>query len=500
MTSKMNLGTLNAVCFGNFSGKSGERPDLTPHILTPNTWENLWDDFKPGTSLTIDLPGVSDFMVHLSFKSTKDFSENGLVQSIPILKVARELRDIIASTNVEKPLLREHEIFSKPEMAMIKAACGTQKDESVIVDLLSMVDIGDSQEEDSLSLKYLLKIFNGPSYDGTKREKVLFDITTLEAEVFKQISKDQNFQDLAAAWQTLKYWAKKSNAMKLEIIDCERSELCDAMYLNYIKPVDGNPRFIDLAFTLYSFDQSEDARHQLLYLGKMAESISVPFLGNTAPSLFGAKTEKRVGHIRDFTGKFSKPEYAKWRKLRDETGSEWIFLFINSFTLSTEEPKAWLPPAAWGAGLLRFLLEIDIWPGELMGPYGRMEYGEDVLLDLDDAQVNDMGYNGFCAITKEGQSLRISAMNSLSSLRIPSHAQSSASALVPFTLAYRFFSGLCARSFVQFTGEGSFIEELKQKFDLKDEDIKTEEGDNGPVIRITAPFGIYGIRPDFIIG
>ncbi|PID46596.1 MAG: hypothetical protein CSB47_03200 [Proteobacteria bacterium] len=499
MTSKLNIGTLNAVCFGNFSGKTGQRPDLTPHLLTPNTWESLWMDLQPHTSVVIALPGVSDFNVSIRFRSLRDFSEKGLVQTIPILQVTRELREIIAQTNAENTLTKEHPVFSRPEIALIQKACGTQTDENVVVDLLSMVDIGE-EEEESLSLKYLLKVFNSPVYDGHQREKVLYDLTTLEGEIFKQIYKDNQFQELHAAWQTLKFWAKKSNAIKLELVDCDRSELCDAMYLNYIKPDDGKPRPLDLAFTLYSFDQSEEARHQLLYLGKMAESLSVPFLGNAAPALFGAKTEKRVGHIRDYSGKFSRPEYAKWRKLRDESGSNWIFLFVNSFTLLTEDPRIWLPSSAWGAGLLRYLLDLDIWPGELLGPYGRMEYGEEVLLNLDDAQVNDLGYNGFCILTKEGESLRISSMNCIASLRIPSHAQSDASAIVPFTLAYRFFSGLCARTFSSFSGEGDFTETLKQKFNLEDEDIKVEEGDNGPVIRITAPFGIFGIRPDFIIG
>ena len=494
----MNLECLKAACFANFSGKTGERPDLSPIELTPNSWDGLWNVFRPTVVVQIDLPGVETFSTTLEFQSLKDFNEKGLENRISLLQVSKELKDLIASTHVENPLPPNHPIFLKPEMELIKAACGKSKESGQVVDLLSMVDIG--EEEDSLGLHNLLTIFSGQTYDGRKREKVIFDLNKLETELIKQVTQSSQFLQVHASWQTLKFWSTKSNAMKLDVIDCDSSELCDAFYLNYVKPDSGQPLPLDLAFTLYSFDQSEDSRHQLLYLGKMAESISVPFLGNTGPGLFGAKTEKRIGHIQDFTGKFSQPEYAKWRKLKDETGSDWIFLFVNPFTLSTEDPRVWIPPAAWGASLIRYLLTAETWPGELLGPFGRMEYGEAVMNQLTEAQINDLSYNGFCAINKEGDALRLSAMMALASLKIPSHAQTSAAALVPFTLAYRFFSGLCARSFLKFSGEGNFTDELKTKFGLKDEDIVVEEGESGPVIRISAPFGIFGIRPDFVIG
>jgi len=495
----MKFENLKAVCFANFSGKSGERASIEPMELTPNTWETLWEHYRPRVQMMVDLPGAPSLSVTIELKTLKDFNPKGLSRSIPLLGVLQELKDAIGSSNAENPLQQTVAVFSRPEIGIIRAVCGKPRDEGQVVDLLSMVDIGDDEEE-SMSLNNLLTVLNTPVYYGEKREKALFDISKIEAEVHKQVMKNTTFQQVHAAWQTLKFWSKKSNAMKLDVVDCDASELCDAFYLNYVKPESGDARPLDLAFTLYDFDASEKDRNTLYYLGKMAESISVPLLGNASPRLFGVKTEKRIGHIQDYTGKFASPEYAKWRKLRDEPGSNWIFLFVNSFTLSNEEPVIWIPGSAWGASLIRFLVTAETWPGELLGPIGRMEYGEEVALNLSDAQLNDLGYNGFCAINRDGVALHMAAMMGLGSLKIPSHAQSNASALVPFTLAFRFASGLFARAYLGGRSSGNVIESLKTHFNLKDNDLLMEEGDNGPIIRISAPLGVFGIRPEFLLG
>lgn len=495
----MNIGCLRVVCFANFSGKHGERDDLNPMEINPNTWESIWEYYKPSVVVPIDLSGVETFQVLVNLTGLKGFSRKALNAQVSILSAIQDLAELVGSSNVENPLSRTNDIFNHPEMGRIQKAAGPGKKESVVVDLLSMVDIGED-EDDSLGLNHLAAFFEGGDFDGSKREKVLFDLTQLENEILDQIQKHADFQELQASWQALKSWARKSDHMKLEFIDCASDELCDAFYMNYVKPDTGEARPLDLAFSLYQFDHSEDSRHTLYYIGKMAESISVPFLGNASPALFGAKTVKRMSHIQDFSGKLAGPEYAKWRKLRDESGSQWVFLFLNAFTMTTEDDSSWIPASAWAAELIHTVLKADQWPGELLGPIGRMDFGETVQIEWNEKQVNDIGYNGLATINSDGDAIRLSSMMSLSSLKIPSQAQASSAALVPFTLSYRFLSGLFARTFLDDESGGSIEQRLMDRFDMPQESITREEGEQGPILKISPPFSIFGVKPDFLLG
>lgn len=493
---------------GNFSGSTDERPEYPLHAVNRNTWDQLFTQLKPQVLATVSLPGVPDFDAHITFERLADFSAKGLTHKIAILDAIAAFADACGRASEDQPVevaaaLREH-----PSLGLIKTMA-LQYSAGEALDLLNMVDLGDDEDEESgPELPQLKALFSAAQFLGHKREAVVHELGTLSQTILEQVQGNSAFQSLEAHWRGLKtlFGSLKKN-VKLAIIDCGKDELCDAVFLSLVKPTDGVHKPMDLLLTTFDFDRSESDLHILYHLGRMAESLAAPLLLNAAPRLFGVKTFKHLQHVHDVGGRLAGPEFAKWRKQRDETGSRWLFCCVNEFTpLGSDDDEAqsvWVPGSFAFAAVVAQTLGENHWPGELMGPQGRLEGAGTSRMELPADRAHDLGYEGFCSFSSESNQsdLLVLGMNCLAAVKIGVGESPSARDFVEFTLSYAFFVGCLSRFLQTVVGDENTVARLQDFIGSKaEDDVKIEDADGQRVFRLRPMFSIYGIRPDVVMG
>ncbi len=511
---KPNLGDARALeertfhfcCLGNFSGAVEEREDWAPRALSRNGWDALFEDFKPAIDVHVALPKVDDLRFRLEFRALGDFTEKGLTGRVPVLRDMAELGRALGSASKERPMDVGAFLAGNPELAPLQRLAEAHG-EAQTLDLLSMVDIGDGEEEETLSLPCLKACLGQTQYTGEERGKATAELERARRLIVDQILEDARFQALHGLWRGLKTLLPHTGGpIHVSLIDCLKSELCDAVYLTFVKPERGQPPPLDLAFCCEELGLADGDRHIIHHLGRMAERLAAPFILNAAPAVFQCKTWRRLTHVRDIGGRLSGPAHVKWRKLRDEPGAHWLFMAVNPFLAVEDGAEQDAPPSVpaccYLALLMAFHLKDGGWPGELTGPLGRLGAASACVAKLSDEQGCDLAYEGFCGITgvDGGDTLRLLGMSSFASIKIPAHLQLQSGALVEFTLPYRFYSGCCSRFLQARAGEDDAEAKLRDFAGVPDDGaFQTERADGQAIYRFRAPFTVLGVHPDLIL-
>lgn len=487
-------------CFADFAGHQEERPTLDPQPVNANRWEHLFEQFKPQCTIWLNFQGVDDFKLDIPFRQLRDFRPKGLCQRVNILTELKALANQIEAASESAPLVPSK--CQGNTMAWLRSLAAQTADEG-FVDLLSMVDLGDDNES-GLYLKYLKSFLNQSQYLGMDRAKVLGDLKTVEKQILEQIRKNTRFRQLEATWRGLHASLTAFGAnVKLNAVDCAREELCDALFLNFVKPENGEPLALDLAFTIYELDHHGPSLHLLHHLGHMASHLSVPFLFNAAPELLGAKGYNHLSHITDISGKFNGVAHTKWRKLRDEPGAEWLFAALNPWRVDdgSDEHAVWAVPAFFVAGLIARRLAAGKWPGELLGASGIWDLSQQTAASLSDGQAIDYAYEGIGVLGGKSLGNALMGMNMLADVKLTGPESLEAANFVDYTLPYRFFVGCASRYFLtQYLAHRdsqAFAEFLGLKCS---ESLDFEETDGQLICRFQAPFTIYSTHADMVIG
>ena len=494
-------------CFGNFSGSDEKRSFWEPMPVNRNSWDQLFEQLKPSVKLYIELPSVDDLQPTLHFDSLRSFSEKGVTTSLPILASLKALEIAVGKASKEAPLNLKACFGDLPDNSFFNTLKGIAGDsgQDQAIDLLSMVDIGE-EDENEANLPETARFLDCSVYTGENRARLAAELVGLRRQILDQVWANPAFARLHACWRALKYFVT-IDSISLSLIDCGRQEWCDATFSNFVKPDSGAPRPLDLAFYCDDLAYGEDDRHIAYHLGRMGEFLMCPLILNVAPALFGCKVWGHLSHLRDIGGRMSRPELIKWRKLRDEPGSVWLFLAVNPFRLDHEEADDALtqiavPPSFYLALLVAESLKDGKWPGELLHPGFQLPIANRCLARLDEEQGYDLSFEGFCALTgkENGDRLHLLGMMSLAGIKIPMGQSLAAAGLVEYSLAYRFYVGNLSRFLQDNADNPDLLEKLSAHGGLSHPDaIVVEEEDGQRIFRIRPPFTIFGEQPDIIL-
>jgi len=492
-------------CLGNFSGTQEPRTQWKPLAVNRNSWNSLFEELQPRLQFHVALPGINDLKPSLTFQSLKDFSEKGLIARIPFLEALKAFTTAAGSASKEKPFPAKAFCQERPALAPLVELAAKHGEEQVI-DLLAMVDIGE-ETDSGLHLPNLGACLKGALYEGGNRSALNTELVNVRNMVLDQITGDPKFLALHGQWRALKHFLP-CPGIQLTLIDCRKAELCDATFLTFIKPDRDEPAPLDLAFYCHEFGLGEADHHILFHLGRMAESLAAPFLLNAAPKVLGCKTWGHLSHVRDFSGRLAGPGHVKWRKLRDESGSHWLFMALNPFRLDLEEdhdnPNALLsaPASFYPALLMANQVSEGKWPADLLHPGHQSTHFSRCLARLDDEQGYELSFEGFCALTgkENGDRLYLLGMMGFGFIKMSARDKLEAANLVEHTLSYRFYCGSCSRFLAAREHHPNLHHDLKTFAGVtQDEDFRFEEADGQSIFRIKAPFQIFGVKPDLIL-
>ena len=491
-------------CFGNFSGNREPSDTWDAFPVNRNSWDKLFETLNVSLQLSIQLPNVDDMDLSLSFDSLEAFSEKRIVKAVPLLAGLKALHQAVSGANSENPLTLGPLLENYPALRVAKGLAEAS-DEGQVLDLLNMVDIGEDQ--DQMRLPKLKALFAGSSYDGNQRSKLAAEIDQVSSLILEQIQEDPTFNALYGRWRVLKQFLPLLN-VRLSLVDCIKEDLCDAVFSLCIKPDQGEPQPLDLAFFCDEFADTEPDRHTLFHLGRMADSLAAPFILNASASVFGCKHWRHLTHLRDISGRIASPERVKWRKLREAPGARWLFLALSPIAMTPgdqdeggdESPTA--PASAYPALLLGSRLAGEGWPGELLHPGHQLDFATACLAQLDEQQGYDLAYEGFAAVSGKpnGDRLYLLGMFAFSRIMMPASESLEAANLVEHTLACRFYAGACSRFLMANQGHPQLLSLLKKYAAIRDDSgLQVEEADGQQIYRLKPGFTILGVQPDVVL-
>ncbi len=487
------------VVFGNFSGRSAERESFVPREVGRANFEQLMAALRPAVAVQLELPQIDDLRLELHFAELRDFSERGLRRQVPLLESLRVLREGVAETSEERPLDTAALLADLVDGARLRelAAANQGSGGGGTIDLLSMVDLGDEPE----SYPLLHECLGAPRYRGHKRAQLLAELERLQGRLFTQLRDHRELRRLHGHWRGLRACLGKLPAnVRVQVVDCLKDELCDALYLTCIQPESGPTQAIDLAIVCEGLAASEGDRHILHHLGRMGESLAVPVLVEVDLGLFGLRTYRQIDHLRELSAKLAGPAHLKWRGLRDEPGAHWLFLVFNPLRVKSEEQtgadETLLPAVFLAAALLGAPLETPgQWPAELLAASSDLAPGAAAKITPELGE--DLAYSGICAVgeSAEGE-LRLRGMTSFAQLRCtrPGGALRSVD-LVPYSLAYRLYVGCCARRW-NHVDRDTFRQLAAVE---REEALEIEQDGEVQTLRLRPNFTIFGSRPDILL-
>lgn len=211
---------------------------------------------------------------------------------------------------------------------------------------------------------------------------VLESIKAIIAELDKKLSEQVNlvmhheeFQRLEGAWRGLSYLVNNTETdtmLKIKVLNISKNDLYKT--LNKFKGVswDQSPIFKQVYTSEYSqfggepygalvgdyhFDHSPTDVSLLSEMAKVASASHCPFIAGAGASLLGMDSYQELQNPRDLAKKFTGPEYAAWRSLRDSEESMYIGLAMPRFL-------ARLPYGAKTSPVEEFAFEEDTGGGD----------------------------------------------------------------------------------------------------------------------------------------
>jgi type VI secretion system protein ImpC len=181
-------------------------------------------------------------------------------------------------------------------------------------------------------------------------------IKAMIAEIDRKMSQQINavlhnpdFQKLESAWRGLHHLVNNTETdeqLKIRVFNISKKELHKTLQKFKGAKWDQSPIFKKLYEeefgTLggepfgclvgdYYFDHGPLDVELLGEMAKVSSAMHAPFISGTAPSLFQMDSWQELANPADLTKKFSTPEHASWRSLRESEDSKYIGLAMPRF-------------------------------------------------------------------------------------------------------------------------------------------------------------------------
>lgn len=180
-------------------------------------------------------------------------------------------------------------------------------------------------------------------------EAIVAAIDTKLSEQINLIMHQEDFQKLEGSWRGLHHLVNNTETdemLKIRVLNIQKKEI--GKVLKDYKGVswDQSPLFKKMyeeEYGLfggepygcivgdYHFDHSAPDVGILDGISKISAAIHAPFISGAHPKLMQMDTWQELSDPRDLTKKFSSPEYAGWRALRESEDSRYIGLTMPRF-------------------------------------------------------------------------------------------------------------------------------------------------------------------------
>jgi type VI secretion system protein ImpC len=155
------------------------------------------------------------------------------------------------------------------------------------------------------------------------------------------VSGNERLRALEAAWRGVALLAARTGpAVRLEILPASREDFLGVFWDRVFDVEHEGGVEIPLSAVIlgYEFDRGPADVDVLRNLGRMGDSLRVPFLGAVGPAFWGIRQAKLLATLPDLVRRLEGSEYAKWNGLRREEAALWLCLAANRPTVR----------AAWG--------------------------------------------------------------------------------------------------------------------------------------------------------
>lgn len=389
----------------------GDSPGEPARIsIDKNSFGNAMKRLRP--RLSFDAPNrlaktPKEIAVALTFDDIKSFRPEALVRQVGPLGTLMSFRDLVTEL-IDRKISREEfqtraagladdSDLVRKLRAMLAAAgpaaakpspppSGTAPtkpagDKDSVDALFDMVEVeGDESAKAQTplaALESLIAAVARPKAAEEPVDKAAADatITAIDRSIGAQINEilhNGKFQRLESTWRGLKLLVDRADFrenIRVEILNVAKDELRDVVYEHVFRPeYDGlTEESVSVIVIEHSFDRSPKDIELLQDLGRMGESIRVPFIGSVAAGFFGLKSLGTLPGLPSLADKFSQSEYAKWNGFRNAEQSRWVALTVNrmllrpsygaegisvkGFNFEEEGPSGKPRPYLWGSGV-----------------------------------------------------------------------------------------------------------------------------------------------------
>lgn len=193
-----------------------------------------------------------------------------------------------------------------------------------------------------------------PNRKDEKVDRALVD--SMIAEIDKRISVQLNevlhhpkLQELESSWRSLRYLVDQADFrenVRIEVMNCSKDDLLEDFedasditksglyriaYSAEYGTFGGSP--FGMMLSTYSFGPGPQDVLLLQKCASVAAMAHAPFIGNTAPSMFGCESYEELTKLKDLQAIFEGPQYARWNSFRDSDDARNIGLCMPRFLL-----------------------------------------------------------------------------------------------------------------------------------------------------------------------
>lgn len=151
-----------------------------------------------------------------------------------------------------------------------------------------------------------------------------------------EIAGNERLRALEAAWRGVALLAARTGpAVRLEILPASREDFLAVFWDRVFGEEHEGGSDVPLSAVIlgYDFDRGPADVETLRNLGRMGDSLRVPFLGAVGPAFWGIRQAKLLATLPDLVRRLEGSEYAKWNGLRREEVALWLCLAANHPTV-----------------------------------------------------------------------------------------------------------------------------------------------------------------------
>lgn len=185
--------------------------------------------------------------------------------------------------------------------------------------------------------------------DKAAVDAMIAEIDTRMSAQLSEILHAKPFQDLESSWRGLKYLVDNVNFrenVRVRVLNCSKQDLLDdfedspeivksglyrTVYSQEYGTLGGAP--YGLMVSTYDFGPGPQDMQLLGNVASVAAMAHAPFLGNTAPEMFGEESFEPLPKLKDLQSLFEGPQYARWHSFRESEDSRYVGLCMPRFLL-----------------------------------------------------------------------------------------------------------------------------------------------------------------------